>query len=184
MRFHRQSIRLRDYDYTSQGLYYVTICTQNRELYFERDDIKEMINNQWQKLTIKFSNIDLDEYTVMSNHLHGIIVINDENICRGDPCGRPQRNEGNHKGYPYNEKPRLGDIIGAFKSITTNYYIQRTETKHWPRFDKRLWQRNYYEHIIRNEQTLNKIRKYIRTNSLNWETDRNNPKNCGIDKNR
>jgi len=176
MKHYRQSIRLRNYYYKSQGLYYITICTQNRELYFENNNVKEMINNQWQELRNKFPDIDLDEYVIMPNHLHGIIVINNVDRCRGDPCGRP-KNEGNHKGYPYNKKPRLGDIIGAFKSITTNYYIQGIKTNNWPGFNKRLWQRNYFEHIIRNQKSLDEIRKYIRNNSFNWDRDRNNPRN-------
>lgn len=193
MNYHRQSIRLRNYDYRSQGLYYLTICIQNRELYFENDDIKNFIRKYWLEIPEHFKNVELDEWIIMPNHLHGIIIINNDNvnICRGDQLG-------DHKGRPYgnktmmnsvgvglvpthnNGKPRLGDIIGAFKSITTNYYIQGIKTKNWPPFNKRLWQRNYYEHIIRNEQSLNKIRQYIRNNPLNWETDRNNPKNYKI----
>jgi len=90
--------------------------------------------------------------------------------------------QGEHMGSPLQKQkqqlnPILGQIIQWFKTMTTNYYIQGVKTKNWPRFNKRLWQRNYYEHIIRNEQSLNKIRQYIRTNLLNWETDRNNSKN-------
>ena len=188
----RRSIRLPNYDYSSQGLYYVTICTQNRELYFDRNDIRQIIEQCWLKISEHFSNIKLDEWIVMPNHIHGIIVINSAGRRRGEPLWSPVDKEpiylsesknkhvyfaGNHKGYPYNEAPRLGDMIGAFKSITTHSYIQEIKTKDWPRFDKKLWQRNYYEHIIRTQKSLEDIRKYIRFNPYNWDRDRNNPKN-------
>ena len=108
----RRSIRLPKYDYSSQGLYYITICTQNRELYFDRDDVKQIIDTQWLELKNKYPNIDLDEYIVMPNHIHGIIVINDIGRCRGEPLWSPESKNGhvyfagNHKGYPYNEKTR------------------------------------------------------------------------------
>ncbi|OIN83946.1 transposase IS200 like family protein [Francisella sp. TX07-6608] len=70
----------------------------------------------------------------------------------------------------------LSDIIGAFKSLTTNAYINGVKTKNWQPFDKRLWQRNYYEHIIRNEKSYNEIIKYIQLNPLKWELDELNPK--------
>ena len=163
----RHSIRLRNYDYKSQGLYFITICTKDREIYFDRNDIREMIDNIWLELKNKYPNIDLDEYVVMPNHIHGIIIINDSE----------RDGEGNHKSYPYTERPRLGDIIGSFKSVATHHYIKNIELKNWPKFNQKLFQRNYYEHIIRNEESLNKIREYIKFNPLNWDRDRNNPKN-------
>ena len=186
MKYHRQSIRLRNYDYGSQGLYYITICTQNRELYFDRDDIKQMIDTQWLELKNKYPNIDLDEYIVMPNHIHGIIVINDigrrrgEPMCSPEPKGKHVYFQGRHIGLPLRSQesePKLGQIIQWFKTMTTNYYIQGIKTNNWPRFDKKLWQRNYYEHIIRNQKSLDDIRKYIKFNPYNWDRDRNNPKN-------
>lgn len=92
--------------------------------------------------------------------------------------GRPQGSIGDHKGRPYkNNKPTLGNIIGTFKSITTNEYIRGVKIKKWPPFNHRIWQRNYYEHIIRNEKSLNKIRQYIIDNPPKWEIDKYNPKN-------
>jgi REP element-mobilizing transposase RayT len=72
-------------------------------------------------------------------------------------------------------RPALGDVVGAFKSLSTNAYIRGVRELGWPPFDKRLWQRNYYEHIVRNEDDLNRIREYIENNPANWETDRENP---------
>jgi len=93
---------------------------------------------------------------------------------RGTPCGCPKR--GRHKACPY-----LGDIIGAFKSMTTNEYIRGVRQFRWTPFPGRLWQRNYYEHIIRNEDELNRIRGYIVDNPLRWHLDRENPERVGED---
>jgi len=185
----RRSIRLKEYDYSDFGYYHVTICTQDRELYFENNNVKQMIENIWTKLPTKF-NVDLDECVVMPNHLHGVIVINDNENVGADPCVCPDNgiiknqgahinhNQGAHTGAPLQgQKPTLGKIIQWFKTMTTNYYIQNVKTNHWPWFAGRLWQRNYYERIIHNNRELNRIRQYIINNLANWATDRNNPKN-------
>jgi len=172
MQFHRRSIRLPEYDYSDFGYYFVTICAQGRELYFDNNKVKQMVGNIWFKLTTKFNNIDLDEYVIMPNHLHGIIIIHDNEIVGAGLV--PALDQGDHKGRPY--RKTLGDIIGAFKSTTTHKYIQGIKTNNWPWFAGKLWQRNYYERIIRNNQELNRIRLYIQNNPQNWEFDRNNPK--------
>jgi len=179
MEFHRRSIRLPDYDYSDFGYYFVTICAQDRELYFENDDVKQIIKNMWIKLPTKFNNIDLDACVVMPNHLHGIIVINNSVgatlVVAHDVVAQNKR--AGTRPAPTTKSKSLGNIIGAFKSITTHEYIQNIKTNNWHWFAGRLWQRNYYERIIRNNQELNRIRQYIINNPDNWETDRNNPKN-------
>jgi putative transposase len=77
--------------------------------------------------------------------------------------------------------PALGDIIGAFKSVTTNEYARGCREHDWPPFHNRLWQRNYYEHVIRDDDALNRIREYIVTNPLGWAPDRENPQRQGED---
>jgi len=144
--FHRRSIRLKGYDYSQNGAYFITICNQNRECLFGEiigqkmilNDVGKMIDYQWNELQNKFNNIQLDEYIVMPNHFHGIII---------------------------------GKIIGAFKSITTHEYIKGVKKYNWPSFNNAIWQRNYYEHIIRHEESLNKIREYIINNPMNWIND-------------
>ena len=180
----RRSIRLKGYDYSQFGYYFVTICAQDRELIFENKNIVELINNYWCELKNKFKNIDLDEYVIMPNHIHGIIVIN--NPVGADLCVRPTNtnktnihpisNKGAQAGAPL-QKHKLGTIIQWFKTMTTNYYIQGIKTNNWPWFAGKLWQRNYYERIIRNNQELNRIRNYIINNPKKWDLDRNNPKN-------
>lgn len=157
---HRRSIRLKGYDYSQSGAYFVTICLQHRAGLFGRIIDKEMRLNavgsmldvQWNALPDRFAGIQLDEYIVMPNHFHGIIVMAPH---VGD-LADAQHN---------------GDIIGAFKSITTHEYVLGVKHYGWPSFDRKLWQRNYYEHIIRNEKSLCAIREYIANNPINWQQD-------------
>jgi putative transposase len=165
---HRHSTRLKEYDYSQAGAYYVTIDVQNRECLFGEivnyemilNEAGKMVNKQWNALLEKFPNIELDVYQAMPNHFHGIIVVA-ENVDTRNVVVQ-------------NKKPTLGDIIGAFKSITTHEYILGVDNKNWPQFYKRLWQRNYYEHVIRDETDLNRIRDYIQSNPVNWDEDEEN----------
>ncbi|HLJ68426.1 MAG TPA: transposase [Chloroflexota bacterium] len=152
----RPSLRLETYDYTQPGAYFVTICTLARVCLFgdirdgvmHHNDAGRTIQSLWEALPQRFSHISLDAFVVMPNHLHGVVVITE---------GRP------HQG--------LGQIIGAFKSLSTNGYITGARQHGWPRFAGRLWQDNYYEHIVRSDASLERIRTYIAGNPQNWETD-------------
>ena len=173
---HRRSIRLKDYDYSQAGAYYVTINVQNRECLFGEivdyemilNDAGKMIEAQWLALLERFPNIELDVYQVMPNHFHGVIVIVEHEFGAYTGPGAGIKPAPTHK-------PTLGDIVGAFKSITTHEYIQGVDTKNWQQFYKRLWQRNYYEHVVRGEADLNRIRDYIQSNPANWDEDEENP---------
>ncbi len=158
---HRRSIRLKDYDYSQAGAYYVTMIVQNREHLFGSivngemvlNDAGKMIDEQSNALTTRFPNVELDVYQIMPNHFHAIVVIVGASLV---------------------DAPILGDIIGAFKSITTHEYILGVEERNWQRFSKRLWQRNYYEHVVRDAEDLNRIRNYIRSNPAKWDNDKEN----------
>ena len=152
---HRRSIRLKDYDYLQDGYYYLTICTQNRQCLFENDSVKQMIYKWWNELSVKFKNIELDEFIIMPNHIHWIIF-----LVGADLCVCPNEKQGEHTGSP------LHVIVQWFKTMTTNEYIQNVKNRGWKPFDKKLWQRNYYEHVIRDENELNRIREYIINNPL------------------
>jgi len=184
---HRKQIRLKKYDYSDNGWYFVTICTQNRECLFGNIVNNKMILNQngllindnWKQLINKFP-IELDEFVIMPNHVHGIIIIRQTNIV-GVSFMKPEtkmiisksnHHMGllNHKKGLINQTPTLGLIIRYFKSKCT-YEL------HKDGFNNDLWQRNYYENVIRNEHSLFKIRQYIRDNPMNWEEDRNNLSN-------
>jgi len=171
---HRRSIRIPGYDYSQDGWYFVTICTQNRKYMFGEIVKDQMrLNNAgfivktwWQKVTNKFLSVQTDEYVVMPNHFHGII-----NIVGANPCSRPTLFD-----HPdADEVDGLGDIVNWFKTMTTNQYIRGVKEKSWPPFPGRLWQRNYYEHIIRSEDELNHFRCYVSDNPANWLTDKENP---------
>jgi REP element-mobilizing transposase RayT len=179
----RRSLRLQDYDYSQAGAYFVTICANNRQCLFGDvvdgemvlNDAEQMIDKWWAELNRKFPTVQTDEHVIMPNHFHGIITINsdpvgaDLGVCPNDgesPCAQAS---GAHIGAP------LPEIIQWFKTMTTNEYIHGVKTSGWPSFRGRLWQRNYYEHTVHNEESLNRIREYIINNPLQWAYDRENP---------
>ena len=213
----RRSIRLKGYDYSKAGLYFITICCQDRICRFGEVKNGEMIlnefgiiaYNEWIKLAERFANFELDVFQIMPNHIHGIISLlpvgsrlaldpensvedivieNDESsrlaldpensieenlvasglapdvfIIDGQPRGLPQR-------LTQQKKPSIPDIVGAYKSIVANgcleIYKSRDEVM------GKFWQRNYYEHIIRNEFAYYNISEYIINNPIKWEEDR------------
>lgn len=180
----RKSIRLKNYDYSTPGYYFVTICTRERECILGEVKRAQVILNRtgqivlsaWQGLPARFPFIELDAFVVMPNHVHGVIVLKPR---RGEPCVRPKR--GDHKDRPY-PTPRgtpafsLARIIQAFKSLSTRQWLQDSppEISH---ANTKLWQQNYYEHVIRRDESLEKIRQYILENPLKWDLDEDNPRN-------
>jgi putative transposase len=307
-KYHRKSIRLKGYDYSQAGAYFVTIVTQNRQHLF--GEVKnggmvlnaagEKVEQIWHTLPERFPQIELDAFVVMPNHVHGIIVITDDQTtvistesARETPLHQPEqpkdvinqteqmndpsafmmdqtvgaglvpapmqtdnqpplhqtnqtddettlgktermndetppvtnqtvgaglvpaliqpahqttlgktehmkdeteliahRTPGaptrgaptEHKNASFATTPDdqkrslLGDVVGAFKSLTTHAYVMGVREHGWPPFDKRLWQRDYYERIIRSENALTKARAYTEANPQNWENDHENPK--------
>lgn len=174
---HRRSIRLKDYDYSQAGAYFVTMCAQNRECLFGKitngemqlNDAGAMLVRWWNELSNKFPTFEPDASVVMPNHIHCIVVITEGD----DNDGQPQRKDG----QPHRVAPTLGDIIEWFKTMATNEYIRGVKQLGWKPFDKRVFQRNYYEHIIRNERELNAIRNYIQNNPAKWAADMDNRNN-------
>jgi len=182
---HRRSIRRRDFDYSSTGAYFVTICTQGRECLFGSicngvltlNEAGRMVAEIWTTLSDRFPNIMIDTFTVMPNHFHGIVMLYDR---RSESCIRPitmdDHIQGDHKDRPYGTAAdSVGRIVQAFKSLTTNAYIRGVKEAHWPSFPGRFWQRNYYERIIRNEEEMATIREYIASNPIKWTEDKENP---------
>ncbi len=167
----RRSLRLKGYDYAQPGYYYITICAQNRECLFgditnshmHLNDPGKIINRIWKEIPQFYKGIGIDEYVIMPNHIHGIIII--EN---GNPIGQAQ-----------GPAPTitLPDLIKRYKTLTTRKYIDGVRSNSWKPFKKRLWQRNYYEHIIRNDIELDEIRKYITDNPAKWAEDKDNSAN-------
>lgn len=196
---HRRSIRLKGYDYSQVGLYFITICCEDRKYRFGKIENDEMtLNeygtiayNEWIKLTERFSNFELDVFQIMPNHMHAIIALNtvwtrftpaqnkpqnNDEIYGQSPNGQPQRLSlhltDNDNRATARVAPTIGDIIGAYKSLVANECLKIWKTK-WvgvnpaPTMGK-LWQRNYHEHIIRNQQSYQKISEYIVNNPAKW----------------
>ena len=169
-RRNRRSIRLKGYDYAGAGAYFVTICAQNREcLYGEimngkmvLKDAGEIVADEWIKTGDIRDKIILDEWVVMPNHFHGILVIDDR---RGTARRAPTVEQ---FGKPVSGS--IPTIIRAFKSAVTKRINEMRKTP-----GVKIWQRNYYEHVIRNDNELNRIREYITNNPAQWELDRENP---------
>lgn len=188
---HRRSIRLKGYDYTRPGAYFVTMCTGNRKCLFGKtsgeimqlNKFGTMIHTCWSNLPKHFAHIRLDTCVVMPNHIHGIIIITDANIDRrGEAFSSPLKlcpglvTENASPLHPRTQSPHgtssgsLGAIMQNSKSVSTRKINQSNNTP-----GVTLWQRNYYEHIIRNEHSLNTIRQYIMYNPLMWAYDMDNP---------
>jgi REP element-mobilizing transposase RayT len=175
--YHRRSIRLKGYDYSQHGYYFVTVCTQGRWCLFgeiEKDrmvlnDSGKMVGRWWNELKNKYANVEIDEYVVMPNHCHGIINIVDS--VGADQCVCPNNNMGEHTGSPLQVRP-ISEMIQWFKTMTTNEYIRNVKQNRWQPFDGKLWQRNYYEQIIRDEISLRRVRGYVNNNPYQWRQDK------------
>jgi REP element-mobilizing transposase RayT len=193
-RHHRRSIRLKGYDYRQAGAYFVTICTQDRAFLFgqvvhdemQLNDAGKMVYDAWNDLPAFYPGVQTDAFIVMPNHIHGIIILvgADPRVCpNAGPRACPDSGPRACPGQPQGGAPTLGlpDVVHRFKTMTTKRYADGVRRLGWEPFRGRLWQRNYYEHIIRNEKSLNHIREYILTNPMRWELDRKNPHRGGVD---
>lgn len=176
----RKSVRLKDYDYSQNGYYFITICTQNKENIlcstsvgnvalgvplntpFEPTTIGSKIIECWNNISVLYENIETDEFCLMPNHIHGIIIINNKSEEVSIKVEKKYGFEFDHGNIS------LQGIIRGFKSVTTRHHnkiVNMTEKN-------TLWQKSYYEHIIRNETELHKIREYIVNNQLKWSEDK------------
>lgn len=191
---HRRSIRLKEYDYSQAGLYFVTICCQNRIHRFGKIENDEMILNEygmigyeeWLKLSERFTNFEWDVFQIMPNHLHGIIMLTNTVGAGFNPAQNAAQNADMQNeisiddiGAGVNPAPTnitVGNMVGAYKSLVANKCLDIFKLK-WagvnptPQMGK-LWQRNYYEHIIRNEQSYHTISNYIINNPSKWNDDK------------
>jgi len=180
---HRKSIRLKGYDYSQAGLYFITICCQNRTSFFGEikngemilNDAGKMVEKWYFELENKFQNIQCHEMIIMPNHFHCIIqnvgilgeyVGADLRVCPNILGEQPKNILGEHVGSP------LHSVVQWFKTMTTNEYIRGVKTLGWSRFDGKLWQRNYWEHIIRTDDDFQRIEEYIINNPKKWENDK------------
>ena len=207
---HRRSIRLKAYDYSTAGAYFVTIVTQEKLCLFgdvadgeaQLTNAGVMIQQIWHAIPDRFPTIEMDEFVVMPNHVHGILIIHSDvgtslvgaqevthtktthspvgaSLVGALPADRARSTDGGRattRVAPTEDGPMtLGEVVGAYKSLTTHQYGKGVETHGWPPFNKRLWQRNYYERVIRDARELDKAREYIANNPMQWELDAENP---------
>jgi REP element-mobilizing transposase RayT len=158
--FVRTSLRLKDYDYSKAGGYFVTIITHNRaKLFGELDltagstrlnDAGKMIEGWWVELPQKFRTVTLDAFVVMPDHFHGVVLL-ECGSCESEPVS-------------------LYDVIHWFKTMTTAEYFPLVHDGAWPAVNRRVWQRRFYDHVIRSESDLEDIRRYIEGNpGALWE---------------
>ena len=200
-KYQRKSIRLKGYDYSNAGLYFITICCKDRVCRFGDVVNGEMVLNEfgqiahdgWIKLVERFSNFELDVFQIMPNHMHGIIVLKNIPVVSGftpDPNKEDPNKEDPNKEDPsaeYPNKPEkntidqiekkskdiapsIPDIVGAYKSLVSNGSLKKYKLRNQAM--GKLWQSNYYEHIIRNEQSFQNISSYIINNPKKWEEDK------------
>jgi REP element-mobilizing transposase RayT len=180
---HRRSIRLKNYDYSRKGAYFLTLCTFDRGCHFERfTQLRQIVETQWHRLPERFPGVVLDEFVIMPNHFHGIIVFCGD-TPRGYPgsaplqSGSPQNLIPAETGHPQGallRGPTVGDVVGAFKSLCVNAWLKVIRSEGTNATGK-FWQNNYYEHVIRDQGEMDRIRRYIAENPLRWEFDRENP---------
>jgi len=181
-KYRSDTIRLKNWDYSSNGYYFITICTKDRWPYFgeiksggiEASGIGKIADQCWRDIPSHFPFVVLDQYVIMPNHVHGILVIDNNNRENGDGC--------------FVEAQNFAPLQGASKSPQTNKFGPQSKNlasvirgfkigvKKWATINNIdfAWQPRFYEHIIRDNQSLNRIRNYIVNNPLNWEKDRNN----------
>lgn len=172
---HRRSLRLKGYDYRQAGAYFLTICTHERACVFGDvmngvmvlNDAGLLVQDEWHKLVERFPHLFLDAFVVMPNHVHSIIHVGAQFIAPSDMVENAAHSK-TADSSAMNRAPTVGNIVRTFKAASTRRVRQGV-------LDTFAWQRNYYEHIIRNDQALSRIREYITNNPLQWSLDRENP---------
>jgi putative transposase len=175
---HRHSIRLRGFDYASAGVYFITVCVQGQECLFGEivnreirlNELGQVVELVWAALPDHYTNVELDECVIMPNHFHGIIhIVGAQFIAPNQPIALNSNNMATNKGA-MNRAPTIGEIVRGFKARCTHSINIIRNNAGFP-----VWQRNYYERVVRNETELNDIRTYITCNPAKWADDTENP---------
>jgi len=166
----RRSIRLKEYDYSRTGAYFLTICTYRRQCLLGTmvdgrvilSSIGKIVVEEWLRSAEVRKEIELDAFVIMPNHLHAIVAIHRGERQIVSECLEAERRAMKAK--------TIGSFVSRFKAAAT---VRANELHGTP--GKSIWQRNYYEHVIRSEKEQNRIREYIVNNPLRWQIDRENP---------
>ena len=162
-----ESIRLKNWNYSNPGIYYVTICTKEKKHYFGDivngkmylNELGKITYNEWLKIKEMRKGVDLDEFIIMPNHLHGIIIITNDHINNNDENNNNVETHGYASLQPSQIKQNLSNIIRGFKGSVTNII-------HTSLNEEFAWQPRFYEHIVQNQNDLFRIRKYIKLNPM------------------
>jgi len=193
-KLHRRSIRMLGYDYTQPGAHFATICTQSWECLLGDivggemglNGAGSMVQSVWDALPDRCPGVGVDAFVIVPNHIHGIVVLTSPHVgARPRACPdaqppvdnwQPPIDHGQPRGVaPTGKRMSLPDVVHRFKSLTTARYRHGVYERGWSPFPGTLCQRNYYEHIIRNERALHRIRAYIVNNPARWAMDIDNP---------
>ncbi len=166
---HRRSLRLRGYDYRQPGTYFVTAVLQDRECLLGEvvndemclNEPGRMVQSVWQDTPSFYPGVGVDSFIVMPNHIHAILVLDGARRDGGETSG--------------GRVLSVGDVIQRLKTLTTRRYVDGVQHQGWRPFRKRLWQRNYYEHIVRDAAALRRFQEYVVANPLRWQLDEDNP---------
>ena len=179
----RRSLRLPAYDYAQAGAYFVTVCTHDRRCLFgdvvdgatRLNDVGRVVETCWEAIPDHFPHAGLDAYIVMPNHIHGIVwitaaamIVGAKNLSPLPDASRRQKSPPPSASSFQTPLRTLGSIVRGFKTGVTKWVRENTGVHH-------VWQRNYYDHVIRNEDDLQRIRQYIADNPARWAEDRENP---------
>jgi REP element-mobilizing transposase RayT len=174
----RKSLRLAGYDYSQAGAYLVTICCKDRASLFgsmskgsmDLSRLGRLVENHWIQIPSHYFNVQLDEFVVMPNHLHGIVIILDAQfLLRYESAHNVQSDEAARVSNS------LGSLVGSFKSGVTREWHNIAGNK-----SMEIWQRNYHEWIARDEAALHRFREYVVNNPVSWELDSENPDRIGL----
>jgi REP element-mobilizing transposase RayT len=166
----RKDMRLRGYDYSQAGAYFVTLCLERRQCLLgsvvdaemRLSALGQMIEQVWADLPHHYAHVELDQFILLPNHLHGIVFLT------GDSTGgRPRR------------AVDLPKLITGFKIFTTREHRKGSVIGRWQGIEGKLWQKSYFDRVIRNDRELKALREYIANNPLRWHLDRENPEYQG-----
>ena len=168
----RRATRLYGYDYAQTAGYFVTMCVQHQGCLFGKiidgqtqlNETGKIVVECWRRIPQHFSSAELDVCVVMPNHIHGVILLD----TRGTSL--PPRSQPNRSGEV--SSPTLGQVVAYFKFQSTKYINEHRDMP-----GARVWQRNYYDHVIRDERDLQRIRQYVTDNPMRWELDLLHPNN-------
>jgi putative transposase len=190
----RKPMRLPHYDYSQNGAYFITLCTHNRDCMFGNvvdggmvlNKAGQIVESEWQQLPTHYPNVTLDACVVMPNHVHMVIILMnagkmDSGVMTAGVMNHAPTNNVSNVGAQFiaPATTTVGNIIRAFKARCTYLINQHQQTQ-----GLSVWQRGYYDHIVRNDADLTRIRDYIANNPAQWELDENNPNLFGCDKSR